>query len=406
MVAESEAFPSIVHLIFNGVAKMLQRLKILQVIMHKIKWDKQLDETPLPCDYFDLIGGTSTGGIISILLGRLRLSVEDCLDIYASLSRKVFKNERFGKGFFQSKFDHTILEEVIKIELKKIKKRTRRHETGQDVPLGGGDSDGEEPSGVPTDSASHIRVRPRRPGSPDIQEGIEARMLDTYDRACKAFVSATPGIDVQRDQPKLFRTYQSRETNAVPDCKIWEAIRATSAAPTFFDSITINDLTYVDGGFGCNNPCIEVYEEARKIWPNREIGVILSLGTGMPKVLSIDNPSYFDQWWPRPWVQVLERIATQCDATHQEMYRKRELRGKYFRFNVQQGLQSVSLAEWDKLGEVGTHTEQYMRDADIVPKLNQAVECILAVETDPGVGTDDEEQQEPPSYSRAISLYR
>ena len=26
-----------------------------------------------PCDYFDLIGGTGTGGLIAIMLGRLRM---------------------------------------------------------------------------------------------------------------------------------------------------------------------------------------------------------------------------------------------------------------------------------------------------------------------------------------------
>lgn len=30
--------------------------------MERIKWNKQLERTPIPADYFDLIGGTSTGG--------------------------------------------------------------------------------------------------------------------------------------------------------------------------------------------------------------------------------------------------------------------------------------------------------------------------------------------------------
>ena len=36
----------------------------------------------LPCHYFDYIGGTSTGGIIAIMLGRLRASVQTTLEIY------------------------------------------------------------------------------------------------------------------------------------------------------------------------------------------------------------------------------------------------------------------------------------------------------------------------------------
>ncbi|KAG8845961.1 hypothetical protein FRB91_001287 [Serendipita sp. 411] len=232
--------------------------------------------------------------------------------------------------------------------------------------------------------------------------GSDANMLDEHPNVCRAFVCATPGSEAQRNAPSLFRTYASRESNAVRDCKIWEAIRATSAAPTFFGPIHIDGSVYVDGGFGCNNPCEQVYEEAQKIWPGREIGVMLSLGTGMPRVLSLENPSYLDRLWPKPWIQTLERIATQCQAIHNQMYKKRELRGKYFRFNVEQGLQTVSLSEWTKLGEVGTHTEQYTRDADVTRKLDVAVEKIL--ETDrSGVS---EESSQLPSYAQAISSSR
>ena len=45
---------------------------------------------PKPCDYFDLIGGTSTGGLIAIMLGRLKMSIEECRDAYLELSKQAF----------------------------------------------------------------------------------------------------------------------------------------------------------------------------------------------------------------------------------------------------------------------------------------------------------------------------
>jgi hypothetical protein len=55
------------------------------------------------------------------------------------------------------------------------------------------------------------------------------------------FVCAVPQQDVgARGGPRLFRTYKVRENRSY-DCTIWEACRATSAAPTYFESIGIGD---------------------------------------------------------------------------------------------------------------------------------------------------------------------
>jgi hypothetical protein len=44
-----------------------------------------------------LIGGTSTGGLIVILLGRLKLSVEDAIEEYRLLAKSVFSQQK-AKG--------------------------------------------------------------------------------------------------------------------------------------------------------------------------------------------------------------------------------------------------------------------------------------------------------------------
>jgi patatin-like phospholipase/acyl hydrolase len=48
----------------------LSSLLILREIMQEI--EQQVDAIDVrPCEYFDLIGGTSTGGLIAIMLGTL-----------------------------------------------------------------------------------------------------------------------------------------------------------------------------------------------------------------------------------------------------------------------------------------------------------------------------------------------
>ncbi|KIM33182.1 hypothetical protein M408DRAFT_150331 [Serendipita vermifera MAFF 305830] len=110
----------------GGGVRGLSELLILQSIMDKVAWDLKLLHTPRPCEYFDLIGGTSTGGIIAVLLGRLRLSVDECLDIYSELSEQVFAEQHFEKRTSQSRYDHFILERVIKEALVRVQDENDR----------------------------------------------------------------------------------------------------------------------------------------------------------------------------------------------------------------------------------------------------------------------------------------
>jgi patatin-like phospholipase/acyl hydrolase len=46
----------------GGGIRGISSLLILEDIMEKIREAKGLDRVPRPCEHFDLIGGTSTGG--------------------------------------------------------------------------------------------------------------------------------------------------------------------------------------------------------------------------------------------------------------------------------------------------------------------------------------------------------
>ena len=50
----------------------------------------------LPCHYFNYIAGTSTGGLIAIMLGRLRMNINDCIKEYEYLSASVFQEPSRG----------------------------------------------------------------------------------------------------------------------------------------------------------------------------------------------------------------------------------------------------------------------------------------------------------------------
>jgi hypothetical protein len=72
-------------------------------------------EIPKPCDHFDLIAGTGTGGLIAIMLGRLRLDVDTCKDVYVRMTKRVFETDKTFAGipYRSTLFKASKLEEAI-----------------------------------------------------------------------------------------------------------------------------------------------------------------------------------------------------------------------------------------------------------------------------------------------------
>ena len=63
----------------GGGVRGISSLYILKELMAQIAREHRAENpgapelSPRPCDYFDLICGTSTGGLIALMLGRLRM---------------------------------------------------------------------------------------------------------------------------------------------------------------------------------------------------------------------------------------------------------------------------------------------------------------------------------------------
>ncbi|KAG2014925.1 hypothetical protein GB937_006383 [Aspergillus fischeri] len=63
-----------------------------------------------------MIGGTSTGGLIAIMLGRLQMTVDDCITAYTSMFDRIFEKKRHRvtiKGKIQGRFDADELKRAV-----------------------------------------------------------------------------------------------------------------------------------------------------------------------------------------------------------------------------------------------------------------------------------------------------
>jgi calcium-independent phospholipase A2-gamma len=113
--------------------------------------------------------------------------------------------------------------------------------------------------------------------------------------------------------PFLFRSYNAPHgaSRFVGSCEVplWQALRASTAAPGYFDDFAILDRRFVDGGILYNNPSAVALHEARALWPGHPIGVLLSVGNGTP------HPKRTEHSFTQTLLTVVHG-ATETDKTH------------------------------------------------------------------------------------------
>jgi predicted acylesterase/phospholipase RssA len=181
--------------------------------------------------------------------------------------------------------------------------------------------------------------------------------------------------------PTLFRSYASPRGSVglYNQTKIWEAARATSAAPTFFDPIRIGTpaRAFGDGATGTNNPINELWNEAIDICKgeslDQNLACIISIGTGVPSLKKFGKSA-------KEVVASVARISTQTENTADSFNRSHaELsigQQRYFRFNAPRGLAEIGLDEASEAGTIEDMTDIYLGDENTVKVIRQCAKMI------------------------------
>lgn len=175
-------------------------------------------------------------------------------------------------------------------------------------------------------------------------------------------------------QPYRFRGYPHPGRNDIhdfgKDCMIWEAARATTAAPTFFKPITITNGSekkdFLDAALSFNNPTGEILKEAAEILePTRELGCVLTLGTGT-RAKSLERPASCSllgiRWVFTKLIPALKSHTTDSERVHSD-YEERftDFKDSYFRFNLPDGADAVKLHQYKKMDDLKEMTRKYLQ---------------------------------------------
>ena len=183
-------------------------------------------------DLFDLMVGTSTGGILALGLAqqdpqkpeKSRYSARDLAELYANRGSQIFgknlwRQFRSALGIFDESYSASPLETAL-------------------------------------------------------SDYFDASVLG--DCRCPTIVTA---YDLEARSTAFFKSFKPEHAQIL--CK--SAARATSAAPTFFEPAQVEvagkSTALIDGAVFLNSPVVSAYAEALKLFPGDAITVV-SLGTG------------------------------------------------------------------------------------------------------------------------------
>jgi predicted acylesterase/phospholipase RssA len=274
--------------------------------------------------FFDLIVGTSTGGIISLGLGSMGWSVDECLRHFFTLCTKAFTKRRGvgfpGLDFLVSASSHSRYQtQPLELAL--------RSAFGRDDLFGG----------IKAPGHRRHRDRTTKVAVTTTTTNGTVFLLANYNRADDGDCSSYQFYRAEKPQREL---------------KTWEAARATSAAPRIFKPFDHepSGQAFMDGAIYYNNPIELAMHERKLIWPEK-VGshpdVVLSIGTSFNKDLPrrnvMGNPK--SRWGVVSHFKQLIKIAVDhvlgslnCEQTWQTFMQRDQIspriKERYVRLNL------------------------------------------------------------------------
>ncbi len=223
-------------------------------------------------DYFDLIAGTSTGGILTCLLlcpdnsNRPKYTAKEAVDFYLKKGDSIFSSDIWKRiktmnGLLDEKYSATELENGF-VEFF---------------------------------------------GDTKLSQLIKPCLITAY--------------DIEYSKTVFFNSMDLKK-HPDNDFLVRDVARATSAAPTYFEvsRISSNNGTYyplIDGGIFANNPAMCAFAEATKLQNDFSIQntFILSLGTGADRKNAQSIPyKKAKDWGIAEWVKPLITILMKSSA--------------------------------------------------------------------------------------------
>jgi uncharacterized protein len=209
-------------------------------------------------ELFDLITGTSTGGILALGLakpeaeGQPQYSAENLIKLYETEGRVIFSRDAWHRvtalgNLLEEKWPSKGVDTVLKTYF----------------------------------------------GETSLSEAICEVLITSY--------------DIEAREPHFFKRHRAL-TDAKKDWPMRLVARATSAAPTYFEPALLDlpgrdKLALIDGGVFANNPTMCGYVEATKLWPDESRYVVISLGTGeLTRAIPYDQAK---TWGLAKWAQPL-----------------------------------------------------------------------------------------------------